>query len=60
MPRLMPAGDKLGPIALTMTRCRRWPELPRSGVYEKILSNIAEIKSRAGFINAVADGGRSA
>ena len=50
-----PGGEmKHGPIALIDEKMPTMTIVPRDGVYEKMLSNISEIKTRAGYILAVA------
>jgi len=46
---------KHGPIALIDEKMPTMVVIPRDRVYEKMLSNIAEIKARSGFVIAVAD-----
>jgi glucosamine--fructose-6-phosphate aminotransferase (isomerizing) len=46
---------KHGPIALIDEKMPTMVVIPRDRVYDKMLSNIAEIKARSGFIIAVAD-----
>jgi len=46
---------KHGPIALIDEKMPTMAIIPHDRVYEKMLSNIAEIKARSGFIIAVAD-----
>ena len=46
---------KHGPIALIDEKMPTMAIIPRDRVYEKMLSNIAEIKARSGFIIALAD-----
>ncbi|MCX6566210.1 MAG: glutamine--fructose-6-phosphate transaminase (isomerizing) [Candidatus Aminicenantes bacterium] len=46
---------KHGPIALIDEKMPTMAIIPKDRVYEKMLSNIAEIKARSGFIIAVAD-----
>jgi glucosamine--fructose-6-phosphate aminotransferase (isomerizing) len=51
-----PGGEmKHGPIALIDEKMPTLAIVPRDRVYEKMLSNIAEIKARSGFILAVAE-----
>ncbi|MGB2844867.1 MAG: glutamine--fructose-6-phosphate transaminase (isomerizing), partial [Candidatus Aminicenantaceae bacterium] len=50
-----PGGEmKHGPIALIDEKMPTMTIVPRDGVYEKMLSNISEIKTRVGYILAVA------
>jgi len=50
-----PGGEmKHGPIALIDEKMPTMVIIPRDRVYEKMLNNIAEIKSRVGYIVAVA------
>lgn len=50
-----PGGEmKHGPIALIDERMPTMAIIPKDRVYEKMLSNISEIKSRAGYVLAVA------
>jgi len=50
-----PGGEmKHGPIALIDEKMPTMTIVPRDGVYEKMLSNISEIKTRSGYILAVA------
>jgi len=50
-----PGGEmKHGPIALIDEKMPTMTIVPRDGVYEKMLSNISEIKTRDGYILAVA------
>jgi len=50
-----PGGEmKHGPIALIDEEMPTMAIVPRDGVYEKMLSNISEIKTRVGYILAVA------
>ncbi len=50
-----PGGEmKHGPIALIDEKMPTMTVVPRDKVYEKMLSNISEIKTRAGYILAVA------
>jgi len=50
-----PGGEmKHGPIALIDERMPTMAVLPKDRVYEKMLSNISEIKTRVGYILAVA------
>ncbi len=46
---------KHGPIALIDEKMPTMVIIPRDRVYEKMLSNIAEIKARSGYVVAVAD-----
>ncbi|MBM3293569.1 MAG: glutamine--fructose-6-phosphate transaminase (isomerizing) [Candidatus Aminicenantes bacterium] len=46
---------KHGPIALIDEKMPTLAVVPRDRVYEKMLSNIAEIKARSGYVVAVAD-----
>ena len=45
---------KHGPIALIDEKMPTMTVIPKDNVYEKMLSNISEIKSRVGYILAVA------
>ncbi len=55
-----PAGEmKHGPIALIDEDMPVVTLVPRDGVYEKILSNIEEVKARKGCVIAVAEEGDS-
>lgn len=50
-----PGGEmKHGPIALIDEKMPTMTVIPKDKVYEKMLSNISEIKTRAGYILAVA------
>lgn len=50
-----PGGEmKHGPIALIDEKMPTMTVIPKDNVYEKMLSNISEIKSRVGYILAVA------
>jgi glucosamine--fructose-6-phosphate aminotransferase (isomerizing) len=50
-----PGGEmKHGPIALIDEKMPTMAVIPRDNVYEKMLSNISEIKTRVGYILAVA------
>ncbi len=50
-----PGGEmKHGPIALIDDRMPTMVVIPRDSVYEKMVSNISEIKTRAGYVLAVA------
>ena len=50
-----PAGEmKHGPIALIDDKMPTMAIIPRDRVYDKILSNISEIKARLGYVLAVA------
>jgi len=46
---------KHGPIALIDEKMPTMAVIPKDRVYDKMLSNIAEIKARSGFVIAVAD-----
>jgi glucosamine--fructose-6-phosphate aminotransferase (isomerizing) len=51
-----PGGEmKHGPIALIDAKMPTLAIVPRNRVYDKMLSNISEIKARAGYVLAVAD-----
>jgi len=51
-----PAGEmKHGPIALIDEEMPIVALVPRDGVYEKMLSNIEEVKARSGIVIAVTD-----
>jgi glucosamine--fructose-6-phosphate aminotransferase (isomerizing) len=53
-----PAGEmKHGPIALIDERMPVVALVPRDSVYEKMLSNIEEVKARSGIVIAVTDNG---
>ena len=55
MPRRIPGGEmKHGPIALIDEKMPTMVVIPRDHVYEKMLSNISEVKTRSGFVLAVA------
>ena len=52
-----PAGEmKHGPIALIDENLPVVAVAPRDGVYEKMLSNIEEVKARSGIVIALTDG----
>jgi glucosamine--fructose-6-phosphate aminotransferase (isomerizing) len=51
---------KHGPIALIDEKMPTMAIIPRDRVYDKMLSNISEIKARAGRILAVAEEGDAA
>ena len=51
-----PGGEmKHGPIALIDEKMPTMAVVPRDRVYDKMLSNISEIKARAGLVLAVAE-----
>jgi len=54
----LPAGEmKHGPIALVAENVPVIGIAPRDGVYEKMVSNLAEVKARKGFIIAIGNAG---